>query len=187
MCEDPSIIDKPETLSPPIDLEGYKSFGNPDAKVKFIMFGCYTCQYTKEVWPDVKKVYEEYQDKVQFVFIDFPVSHHGLSVESSVAVNCIYKQHPDLFIEYSDILFTTDLRNTNDLKLITKEIDIDYDEFSSCLEGEEYTTFINQSILLGKEVGIYGTPTIFINDEVIVGPRTYRAFKKVIDDELKRQ
>ena len=39
---------------------------------------------------------------------------------------------------------------------------------------------------MGINAGVIGTPTFFINDKKIVGPKPIRTFKKLINKELKR-
>lgn len=41
-------------------------------------------------------------------------------------------------------------------------------------------------VVFGTLGMFYGTPTFFINDEVVVGPRPFRYFKNMIDGELRK-
>jgi len=37
---------------------------------------------------------------------------------------------------------------------------------------------------MGVNAGVTGTPTFFVNRQKIVGPKPFRTFKTVIDEEL---
>ncbi len=44
---------------------------------------------------------------------------------------------------------------------------------------------MNKTKELGKTVGIYGTPTFFINNKPLVGPKTYEELRDDIEAELQ--
>ncbi len=39
---------------------------------------------------------------------------------------------------------------------------------------------------MGIQAGVIGTPTFFINNQKIVGPKPFRTFKTIIDEELEK-
>ena len=45
---------------------------------------------------------------------------------------------------------------------------------------------VEKDIEDGKKAKIYGTPTFFINNRTIVGPKPIKAFKEIIEEELKK-
>jgi protein-disulfide isomerase len=49
-----------------------------------------------------------------------------------------------------------------------------------------YAAEIEEDKKLAIEAGIKGTPTFFIKDQVIVGPKPFKTFKKIIDGGLRR-
>lgn len=73
---------------------------------------------------------------------------------------------PEAFIRYAD------------------KLGLDKGKFTSCLNNGKYAQQIQEDITEGNRVGVSGTPTMFINGEMIVGAQPYESFKAVIDKQL---
>jgi protein-disulfide isomerase len=89
----------------------------------------------------------------------------------------------DMFWEYHEELFAYEgeitkesLANLGNLNKI---------DFFNCIDSEEAEQEINKDFEDGKLAGVYGTPTFFINDVVVVGPKPLRYFSNIIDKELE--
>ncbi len=59
-------------------------------------------------------------------------------------------------------------------------------KFNECLKTEKYKDEVEEDTLMGVHAGVEGTPTFFINRQKIVGPKPFRTFKTIIDEELKK-
>lgn len=163
-------------------------FGNPDAKVTIIMFGCFKCPYTKVAAEDiVSKLYAEYQDDIYFVYKDFPLSIHEHADEPALSTRCVYEQNQEKYWDYFFQLF----ENQEDLSPITMRglvsvLGIDMDQYDECFTSQKYDEELQDNYNEGFLAGVYGTPTFFINGkESIVGPRPFKEFKKIIESELE--
>jgi protein-disulfide isomerase len=161
------------------------STGPKNAPVTIIEAGCFQCYYTKLAVPWVKKLLKEYDGKVRLVYKDFPVtSSHPTAHISAEAARCANDQ--DKFWTYSDMLFANQNTNTTvDLKKFAKDIGLDTQKFNACLDSRKYQPIIQKEFDEASKSGIYGTPTFFINDQVIVGPKSYKELKKAVEEELK--
>ena len=164
--------------------------GPEDAKVTIIEFGCYMCPYTKKAEPIVKELLNTYEGKIKFVFRDFPLQQHGETKLHAMAADCANDQGK--FWEYHDELFAyqEECRNSTDHKAMVmsfaENINLDIPQFEACLDSNKYLSEIEKDIEDGKKAKIYGTPTFFINNRTIVGPKPIKAFKEIIDEELKK-
>ncbi|MBR9676795.1 DsbA family protein [Candidatus Woesearchaeota archaeon] len=160
------------------------TIGPEDAKVIIIEFGCYSCPFSREAQPVVEQVLEEYKDEVLFVFKHFPIMTHNDSLQAAIASECADEQ--GFFWDYHTILFENDNHSKEALIEHAGLIEgLDVAQFSLCLAVQEYVDVVNTEIDEGKASNIYGTPTFFINGEPLVGPKTFRQFKRVINRELK--
>jgi len=180
-CEDPNLIpDNQINIKPTADDD--PSLGPEDAKVTIIEFGCFSCPYTREAEPTVQKILEKYEGKIKFVHRDFPLPNHDNSRLMAKAAYCADQQGK--FWAYHDLLFTYagEIKKENLLNLIP----LDGEDFYNCLESEEAEQEITKDFEDGKLAGVYGTPTFFINDVVVVGPKPLRYVSNIIDKELKK-
>ncbi|MBN2368619.1 DsbA family protein [Candidatus Woesearchaeota archaeon] len=182
-CTDPSLIQSNDNfIKPGPDDDPF--IGPEDAKVTIIEFGCYACPYTKKAEPVVKEILRKYDGKVKYVFRDFPLPSHNNSWTWALAPECAgekyWKLHGALFDNQEK------LSSEEDLVALAEEIGLDTDGFRECLRSAESADEVEKDFEDGKNAGVYGTPTFFINDEVVVGPKPFRYFKNIIDGELKK-
>ncbi len=161
------------------------SIGPLDAKVIIIEVGCFKCKYTKQFEPTVKKILKNYKDKIRFVFRDFPSATHENALLDSQAAKCANEQGK--FWEYHDLLFENqDNLNNETLKDLSRQLDLNTTQFNECLDTNKYKTAVDNEVTEEISAGIYGTPTIYVNEQIFVGPKTYKELSKVIDTELKK-
>lgn len=171
------------------DIDDDPSIGPKDAPVTMIEFGCFRCPYTKKAEASVKQVLEYYGDKVHFVFRDFALSdRHPHAEVHAEAANCAIEQNK--FWEFHDYLFETqetmESHTTEGMKILAKEFGLNTTQFNQCVDERRYKQEVENDLIDGIKAGIYGTPTFFINNKTIVGPRDFKTFKKVIDKELEK-
>ena len=91
------------------------------------------------------------------------------------------------FWEYHDTLFLN-WRGENvgafsdeNLKRFARDLGLDMEEFNRCLAERRYLPRIQQDFRDGQALGVRGTPTFFIDGQVIRGLQDYEVFKGVID------
>ncbi|UCC91443.1 MAG: DsbA family protein [Candidatus Aenigmatarchaeota archaeon] len=158
--------------------------GPEDAKVTIIEAGCFVCPYTKQAVPVVKQVVSHYGDNIRLVYKDFPMSSaHPGAQEAAEASHCAHEQGK--YWEYHDLLFDNQGKTDfEDLLGFAEDLGLDKDQFSECLTSHKYKSKVDSDFREAFEIGVYGTPTFFINDQVVVGPKTFNEFKQIIDSEL---
>lgn len=168
------------------DLGNDKKIGPEDAKVQIIEFGCYRCSYTKKAEPTVKRILQEYNDKVVYTFRDFPVSDRHPNAElHALAARCAIDQGK--YWQFRDYLFEKQENMSHDaegMKMLALEFGLNASQFNDCMDTEKYMPEIKKDAEAGIMAGVYGTPTFFINNRTIVGPQDFEKFKKVIDKAL---
>ncbi len=166
------------------------SIGPIDAKVTIIEFGCLMCPYTKKAEPTVKELLKRYDGQILYVYRNFPLQQHPESALHAEAANCAADQGK--YWEYRDRVFQMQdtCRNSIDhlgiIKNVITELGLNKTVFDECLESGKYKLEVEQDLQDGINAGITGTPTFFINNRTIVGPKPIDAFIAVIDEELKK-
>ncbi|RLI78557.1 DsbA family protein [Archaeoglobales archaeon] len=161
--------------------------GKGDAKVVVVEFSDYSCPYCAKFELEIlPKLLEKYQDKVKFVFRDFPV-HGNVSIKAAEAADCANEQGK--YWEYHELLFEKRLewyKNTSKFLDYAIQLGMDVDVFKACLDSNKYRNEVLSDRDDGIKAGVEGTPTIFVNGIKIVGAQPVEVFEKVIEQELAK-
>ncbi len=114
---------------------------------------------------------------VNFVFAHFPIKEK--SDYTSLVGECVSQQNPNTIWKLNPILFSTDIANLEDTQFIEKtvgDLGISIPEFQACLADPATETKVKDQVTNITKTGIFGTPTVFINGEPLVGPKPYRVY-----------
>jgi protein-disulfide isomerase len=159
--------------------------GNPKAPVTIVEFSDFQCPYCVRARPTVKKVREEYGDKVRFVFRHFPLDFHAQAQKAGEAAACAGEQGK--FWEMHDLLWeNTSKLQVADLKAHAATLGLDAAAFGACLDSGRYASLVESDLAAGQGYGVSGTPAFFVNGRPLVGAQPFEAFEQLIDDELAR-
>lgn len=173
--------------------------GDPNAPISIIEFSNYQCQFCARFYSDtlplLKSQYIE-TGKVNLIYRDFPIQKiNSNAMPTALASECANEQGK--FWEYHDMLFETqdtwkqnksDLLNLT-LKQFAKELNLNQEQFDSCLDSGKYAEEVNQDVEDGRKYVVSGTPTFFVgNEEIgyssIFGAQSFSDFRIMIDEKL---
>ena len=140
--------------------------GNPDAENVIIEFSDFQCPACKIAEPIIEEIL--LNNNVAFYYRNFPLPMHKNSFIAAEAAQCANEQGQ--FWEYHDILFENQERlEKENLKSYAKELGLNQEQFDSCFDSEKYKDEINLDTSDGKDLGIRGTPTFFVNGKIVFG------------------
>ena len=74
-----------------------------------------------------------------------------------------------------------------DLERYAQEIGLDMTKFKAALDSGKFKAKVAADSAEGTKAGASGTPTFFVNGWKLVGAQPVDAFKKLIDQELKKK
>ncbi len=163
------VQDSSGELIVPANLSGLPTIGEG---VKVIEFGCFTCPYTKQVAGLTEKLIKD--ENVEFVFVAFPLEQHDMAYEANLAAECVYALDK---VKYWDFVIKL-LKHEGDL---TEENLFAYADLniSDCVKNKTYSDRIESNLQIGRDSGIYGTPTFFVGEKAIVGPKEAEVLKAI--------
>ncbi len=168
----------------PVAAGDNPTIGNPDAFVKIVELGCYSCPYTKDAESIRIQLLAKYGSNVSFTFRDMPLPAHNLSFERSEAAHCANDQNK--YWEYHDLLFKyQDEITVQKLKAIALEIGLNTTQFSECYDSGKYRQKVQDDYQEAIAAGIYATPTYFVDGRPFVGLKAFADFEKIIVGEIK--
>lgn len=175
-----------------LNIEGEPTLGQEDAPVTIVEYSDYECPFCSKFFSEsYGKLKEEYIEtgKVKLVFKDFALDFHPLAVPAAAAGNCVQAQlGNEKYFELHDLIFANQRSlSVSQLEAWAVELGVDKDEFNTCVSDEEVLAEINGDLVEGSQLGVSGTPSFFINGNLIVGAQPYAVLKQMIDAELETQ
>ncbi len=169
--------------------------GNPQAKtvvVEYYDLQCPACASFNQVV--FKKVWRIIQQDVKWVFRNFPLQNiHPYATLAANYNQAAFSQGK--YLEFHDVLFVrqkewSTLPNKEEVKkkFIAYAEELGLDKVLLQREAESATVRekINQDIESGNQLGVQGTPSIFLDGEKINLPRSAEDFFKTIVAKVKK-
>ncbi len=156
--------------------------GPKNAQVTLVEFADYECPYCQKVAPDVKKLEEDFSNKVSFAFKDFPLPMHSRAEKAAEAARCASRQNK--FWEFHDELFHSKELDVDQLKAQARALKLDSEQFDKCLDSGEEAADVDHDRKEGNRLGINGTPSFFINGHFMSGALDYATLRQAIEQQL---
>ncbi len=149
-----------------IPKEGIVQIGKDNAENTIIEFMDYFCGYCKKVHPELIQIANERED-TRVVFLQHPI----LSESSKMLANMVVAANKQgKGIDFHNAIFSIE-GNLNNAKLtkIIQDLQINSTKLNIDMAKEEVVNIVNLSSFLANGAGARGTPTFFINEEIVVG------------------
>ena len=166
--------------------------GSSNAKVTVVEYADYQCPYCEKwyssVMPELKAKYIN-TGKIKFVYQDFAF----LGADSNTAAeasHCAADQNK--FWQYHDYLFGhqgtegSSWATADHQKQFAAALGLNTAQFNSCLDSGKYKQEVLDETAAGRSYGVSGTPTVFVNGQIIVGAQPAQQFEQAIDVALKK-
>lgn len=167
-----------------IALDGLPFKGPADAVVTIAVFDDYQWPYCARLEPLFQQVLDKYPDNVKLVIKHFPLANHKYAHKAATAALAANVQGK--FWEFHSKLFKN-YKVINDTKIqdIAKELGLDMEKFNKDKQLPAIKRLIDRDVSNGRQIGVRGTPTIFINGKSLRS-RSLPGIYQVIEAELKK-
>jgi protein-disulfide isomerase len=163
------------------------SIGNASAPLQIEIFqdtDCGMCRFAfKEMVPQIVEGYVK-AGKARITFKEYPLVVNTDAVNRVKALWCSANQN-----KYGPLLaelYGWDEKAGGHLILeqVAASTGIDMVEFRRCVASSRANDFVNQSIREGQSRGVDGTPSIYVNGNLVGGARSFDEMKSLLDDIL---
>src|SRR4051812_21663785 len=144
--------------------------GNPQGDVTFVEFFDYNCGYCKKAMSDMTTLMEK-DPKLKVVLKEFPVLGQG-SVEAAqvaVAVRMQDKSGKKYLEFHQKLLGGRGQADKARALAVAKEVGLDMDRLQKDMKSPEVEKTLQQDMKLAEALGLNGTPSYVIGDNVVVG------------------
>ena len=177
-----------------IETEGEPVLGEEDAEVTIVVFEDFQCPFCKRfeenAFPQIKSNYVE-TGEVKVVWKDRPLPQlHPWAEGAAAAMECVYREGGNqAFWDTKNKIFSNqaDISTSNvesQIKSWAAEEGVSESEVQSCLGDDNPMEEVNADSTEGENAGASGTPTVFVDDQKIVGAQPYSNFESAIETEL---
>jgi protein-disulfide isomerase len=167
-----------------INVTGSPFKGPEKAPVVIAVFTDFQCGYCAQLVPVLDQVLKQYPTQVKLVYKNFPLRGHPFALKAALAA--LAARSSGKFWQFHDLLFKNQA-NLNDAKIeeIRSQLGLDPAEFEKQLKSPQAAALIRADYREGSQVGVRGTPTVFINGKML-RDRTLPAFQEAIENALKK-
>jgi protein-disulfide isomerase len=179
--EPPKLLEDPVA----IPTAGAPIRGPAGAALTLVEFSDFQCPYCALAVAKLDAVLEAYPGKIKLVFKQFPLDTHSQAALAAAAAIAAHRQGK--FWPMHDALFThrTQLSRPSILEL-ARITGLDMKRFEADLDSPETKKTVTRDVEDGDRAGVEGTPSVYINGRKYNGSLDPPAFRKVIDEELKK-
>lgn len=153
--------------------------GNPDAKITLVEFFDYNCGYCKRALGDTLALMEA--PDVRIVLKEFPILGPG-SVEAARVAIAVKEHAPDKYLEFHKALLGGKGQADEKRALaVAEDLGIDVPTLKASLKDETVSKTLDEVYGMANKLGLSGTPTYVIADEVVFGAVGADELKAKID------
>jgi protein-disulfide isomerase len=146
------------------------TLGNPQGDVTFVEFFDYNCGYCKRALDDMNALMAK-DPKLKVVLKEFPVLGPGSTEAAKVAVAVrMQDKTGKKYLEFHQKLLTGRGQADRARALaVAKEVGLDMARLEKDLKSEEIDATLAESMKLAEALGLNGTPSYVIGNDVVVG------------------
>lgn len=155
--------------------------GNLNSKVTFLVISDFDCHMCRESNSFFERLYSEYKGKVRFGF-----THYSSYVSNSaIASECAANQ--GMFWEMHDSIFSAKLiPDSVALYRMAKNLNLNMNTFDNDFKNKVLSDKIHDNLLKLESAGVYGTPTIMINNRLVFNSTSINEIEKMLKEEIEK-
>ena len=146
------------------------TLGNHDGDVTFVEFFDYNCTYCKHAMADMLTLLKD-DPKLKVVLKEFPVLGPG-SVEAAqvaVAVRMQDKSGKKYLEFHQKLLGGRGVADRAKALAVAKDVGLDMTQLQKDMQSPEVKATLEENFKLADALGLNGTPSYVIGDQVVVG------------------
>lgn len=163
--------------------------GNPQAPVTVIEYSDFQCPACRYYEPLLTQLVTDFGDQVAVVYRHFPLTTiHANAQAAAQAAEAAGRQNK--FWEMHDLLFerqsewSADRRAAETFEQYATELGLNLDQFKTDYNSTDVRDVISRQVASGLAADLPGTPSIFINGQLIDNPRDYATLQALVQQTL---
>jgi len=153
--------------------------GNLGSSTSLVVISDFECEYCRKYYNVYESLFKKYKSKIKFGFVNFSpyVSICAIAAESAAKQNKFWNMHNQLFS-------LNQLPDTSKIFQIAQELNLNMRKFKSDFYSKEINDLIKNNSQKCIDMGLFATPTILVNGNVIFNSSSKEEIEKLIEKTL---
>ena len=142
--------------------------GNAEGDVTVVEFFDYNCGFCQKAMNDMNALLQG-DSKLKFVMKELPILSEG-SVEAGRVSTAVYRLYPDRYADFHNrLLGSQGQKDANRALRVAQSMDMDINALNEEAQKDDVLSAFREANDLATALGINGTPSYVIGDEVVFG------------------
>lgn len=166
-----------DSFKTPLTTPFYNGYaGNPNGNVTIVEMSDYNCGFCRRSLADVEKLIND-DDNIRVIYKETPVLAESslIAAQWSLAAAKQGKSR-----EFHNALFTVGQTDNASINVAAKNAGLNIEEAQQQLQSGEIEAEIQQNLGIMREIGLSGTPSFIIGDEILEGAVGYDALREAV-------
>ena len=161
------------------------SRGPANAAVTLVEFSDLQCPHCKEAQPTVEKLLTQ-EPNVRFISQNFPLQGHNWAFKGASYADCVARENSAAYWKFVDSVYDqqqniTESNADEKLTQLATAAGANGKAAATCAAEPATRQRVEQSVDLGKAVGVTGTPTLFVNGRATNMGIPLEVLKQIVD------
>lgn len=155
-------------------------YGPSDAKITLVEFSDFECPFCRQLTPQLKHLVDASQGRIRLVHKAYPLDQschpavdremHKHSCKAEIMARCAGEQGKEKFWAMHDAIYGLGWVDDDSLGELPTKLGLNSDQFQACLWNSATKTRVQEDIKIGIDLGVRGTPMVFINGKPLAAP-----------------
>ena len=158
--------------------------GNPEGSITIVEFADYRCGYCRKAHPEVMSLIEADGD-IRYIVKEYPILGDQSVLASRFAVAVLLEAGDAAYETVHDAFYTGFRGDVTpaSLERLAGDLGLDAGAVLARMDTDDVTEILRANQALGRTMGISGTPTFVIGDQLIRGYVPYDAMAQIVAEE----
>ena len=161
--------------------------GPVDAPLTVVVFVDASCPFCAKLWDRaIPGLLEKYAGKLRVSVRHFPLPFDDLADDAAHAAFAAAQQ--GRYWEFmNELLSNGSVRNEGQLATAAQNVALDLARFERDRHSAAAASFLDRELAFARQIGIHGTPTIYLHNTKISGSQPIEAFQQIIETLLSHK
>lgn len=154
--------------------------------VTLVEFSDLQCPHCKVGQPIIDKLLQDFPD-ARLIFQPFPLAMHKWAMKAAAAAECVAQQNSAAFWKFIQSVYEaqetiTEANADQTFAGLATAAGVNAQKTAACSASPDTARRVQQSLELGKAVGVNSTPTLFVNGRRVPGVKDvpYESLKALV-------